>query len=299
MSNLITDSLKYPARSDTFLRTVAVGGVIVFVNQLFLGAVFMSVTSRGGPANSSYINQLSMGVWGGLTLLGLVSFIVLAGFYVRIAEGVIAGQETPPSFANSKRLVVTGLLYYGTLLTIIAVALALQLAVFTILVVSLTVLDVFLGISFADTAIRFLSYLFAVVAAVSVVYPQPSIWILIARFNVWGGSSRSYLRFVLSRRFLSELLSILFDRRYASSWMALIVVSVLHGAATIEGSGLLAVNEPGELIIRLNSTIVSAIVGFYTSVAVVFIFARRFREPAPSRQTSFREFESVATADDR
>lgn len=292
MTNLITDSLEYLSRSDTFLWTLAVGGVLTFAYQLFLMAVFVSVTSSGDVVNGPFIDGASMVVQVGLTTLGLVSFIVLEGYYVRIAECVIAGEETPPGFADSKRLVFNGILFCATLLAVVTIVLAVQAAVFTLIIVSFTVLDLFLGIPFIDTALFFLSVFFTIITAISVVYPLPSIWILIARFRVWNKPGQSYLQFVASRRFPSGLSSILFSRRYASSWVALVVVSTLHGAAITESDSIFTVSQPIDLIVSLNISFASAIVSFYASVAVVYIFATRFRETDPYRQTSFHEFES-------
>lgn len=299
MSNLVTDSLEYLAGSDKFLRTVAIGGVVMFAHQLFLGAVFTSVTSHGGVLNSWFGGGASMAIWGGLTLLGLVSFVVLSGFYVRIAQRVIAGEDAPPRFANGPRLVRTGVLYCVTLLVFVAIALAVQIALVTILVTALTLLDVFLGLPYVDAVRLMIAAFSAVVTAVAVVYPQPSIWILIARFRRGRESGGSYFRFVASRRFVSELGSILLSRKYVTSWIALVVVSILQGAATIEGNSIFAVTRPVELVIRLNTRFVSSIIGFYTSVAVVFIFATRFRESDPYRQTSFSEFASGRDAGGR
>lgn len=292
MTNLVIESLEYFAQSDRFLRTLAVGGIVTFVQQLFLGAVRVSVTSSSDVVTGSFTGGASVVILGGLTTLGLVSFVVLAGYYVRIAERVIAGEKTPPELVDGKRLVFDGTLFSATLIAIIAVVLAVQLAVFAILVASVTAVEVFLGVLSTDTVLFPLSVLFAVVTAIVVVYPQPSIWIVIGRFRLWDESDRSYLRFVASRRFLSELGSILFSWKYATTWVALVVVSMLQGAATIEAGSVFTAGQPVALVARLNTMLVSSIVGFYVSVAVVYLFATRFRETVEFRQTSVREFES-------
>lgn len=293
MNDLITDSVEYPIRSDALLQMMVVGGFIMFVYQLFLRAVLASVTHSGDVVPGSFGDGTSMAALGGLITLGLVSFIVLSGFYVRIAERVIAGEETPPRFSGSEQLVFDGILFCGTLLAIVAVVLAVQLALFVLLVGLVVVVEAVLGVPSIGLVLFTLWLLVVVVpVAIMIVYPQPSIWILIARFRQRREAGASYLRFVASRRFPAELGSILRSRKYMTSWVALVVVSILQGAATIETGSIFAVSQPVDLVIRINSRLVSAIVGFYVSVAVVYLFAFRFREPDRGQQTSFGEFES-------
>lgn len=293
MDNIVTDSIKYPTRGDTLPRILVVGGVFMFAYELFLEAVLLSVTPGDGVVTGPFGNGAPVAVQGVLVTFGLLSFVVLSGFYVRIAEHVLAGAETPPGFSDGKRLVSDGALFCVTLLAIVAVVLVVQLAFFVMLVGLTVVVEAVLGIPSIGIVLSVLWLLFVVVpVAITTVYPQPSIWILVARFRLQSETGGSYLRFVASRRFLSELGSILSARKYATSWAALVVVSMLQGAATVQGGNVFESSQPVDLVFSVNARLVSALVGFYVSVAVVYIFAFRFRDPDRSRQTSFREFQS-------
>lgn len=299
MNDLISDSLKYPLRSDTFLRMMAIGGIFTFAEQLSLRALLAFLASDLGFAaydddvvNASFFEGASMTIQGGLVMVALVSFVLLTGYYVRIAEHVISEKETPPGFADGKQLVSDGTVFCTTLLAIVAVVLAFELAVGLVLFVFLVVVEAYIGIPFLTTVLFVLWFVFGIIpVTIALVYPQPSIWILIARFRLRSDPGQSYFRFVASRRFISELRSILLARKYVTSWVALIVVSILNGAATIRGESVLATEKPVDLIIGLNVSFVSAIIGFYASVAVVYIFATRFSDRDRYRQTSLLDFE--------
>jgi hypothetical protein len=301
MNELISDSLKYPFRSDTFLRTIAIGGIFTFAEQLSLRAILAFLAYDLGFAayddgiNAPFLEGASMAIQGGLVALALVSFVVLTGFYVRIAECVISGKETPPGFADGTQLVSDGTVFCVTLLAIVAVVLAAELAVGLVLFAFLVVVEAYLGIPSLTSVIFVLWFVFGIIpVAIVLVYPQPFLWILIARFRLRSEPDRSYFRFVASRRFISELESILLSRKYVTSWAALIVVSILNGAATIRGDSVIATDQPVDLIIGLNVRFVSAIIGFYASVAVVYIFATRFRDCDRYRQTSLLDFDPAS-----
>lgn len=298
MNNLINDSLKYLFRSDTFLRTAAVGGILTFIEQASLRAVLDLVAYQidfvalgDGGVNASSLTGASTAVQGGLVAVTLVTFVVLNGYYVRVAERVISGEEMPPGFADRKRLVFDAVLFCTTLLAIVAVVLAIALAIRLALFVSRVVVEAYLDVPSLMTVLFVLWFVFGVIPlAIMLVYPQPAVWILIARFRQRSEPGPSYFRFVVSRTFIAELGSILLSRKYASSWVALIVVSILNGAATIQGGSIIAANQPLDLFIRLNTSFVSGVVGFYVSVAVVYIFATRFRNLDQYRQKTLLEF---------
>lgn len=299
-NELIIDSLNYPLRSDTFLRMMAIGGIFTFAEQLSLRAGLAFLGYDLGYAaydlvNAPFLKGATMAIQGGLVVLALVSFVVLTGFYVHIARRVISGKETPPGFADGKQLVSDGTMVCATLLAIVAVVLAVELAVGLVLFVFLVVVEAYLGVPSLTTVIFVLWFVFGVIpVAIVLVYPQPSLWILIARFRLRSDPGRSYFRFVASRRFISELGSILLSRKYVTSWAALIVVSILNGAATIGGGSVTGTDQPVALIISLNASFVSAIIGFYASIAVVYIFATRFRDRDRYQQTSLLDFEPAS-----
>lgn len=289
MANLVTDSLKYPTRSDALVRVLVVGGLLTFAYELLLRAALVSATPGGATVFGSP-RGAPVAVQGALLTLGVVSFVVLSGFWIRLTERVAAGESRPPRFSDVTRLLLDGSLFAATLLAVIAAALVVQLGLFAAGVGVVVVAEAYLGVPSLDTLL-FLLWMSIVVVplALVVVYPQPSIWILVARFRLREADGTSYARFVASRRFVAELWSILFSRRYASSWLALVVVSMLQGAATIRSGSLFVVDRPVRFVVQLNGAFVAAVVGFYASMAVVYIFAFRFREPERHGETTPRD----------
>lgn len=290
MNELINDSLKYPLRSDAFLRIMAIGGIFSFVEYIALNTFLNTFVTVATPVvlSDPFLDGATLAVQRelmtpvGLIALGIVSFIVISGFRVRVVKRVISGEESPPGFADSKQLLFNGVLFCLTSLALIVVLFT--IAQIFILIYAFSVVVV-LGIP----PTNMVAVLIGIVFAVLIVYPIPSSYIIIARFQQRADAGRSYFWFVISRKYVSELRSILLSREYVVSWGALIVVSIMYGAASPFYQEIIVnINQPIKLIIGLNSRFAFAVLGFYADVAVMFIYGTLFRNQG--QQTSLLDF---------
>jgi hypothetical protein len=299
--DLVGESLGYLRRSDRVLRTVAIGGVLTFVVQAALASVLLPLaTGRGVGTGGGFATGLLAdldpdGVVLAIAVLGVASFVLRTGFYVRVTERVVAGEAEPPAFTDGARLVSDGGLFVVTALALIAGVLALQAIAMVLAVVAFVFVETVLGVAVVGAVIGVLSVIFAVLLALAAVYPQPSVVLLVARFRVRHGSTPSYIRFVTSRQVASEFVSTLFSRRYALGWVLFLAISVLQGTAVVAFGSSADPASIAEFAFQLNNRLVVAFVDFYASVAIVHLFASLFPESESDRdhQTSLGEFDAA------
>lgn len=300
MNELIDDSLEYPLRSDDFLRLMTIGGALSFVELVALNTFLDAFLTVAAPvvASDSTLEEAVLAFQGelttsgdqwvlaGLMALGVASFVVISGFRVRIVERVMSGEESPPGFADGAHLLFGGALFCATSLALFVIVLTGQLLF--MLIYSALVVGI-LGVPSGNVVALLGAFGISVVFAFLLVYPVPSVYVLVARFQQRTEAGGSYVRFVVSRRRISEFRTILLSREYVASWGALIVVFILYGAATspLQGS-IVGAQRPMNLIVGLSRMGASAVLGFYADVAVMFIYGSLFDDR--TQQTSVLDF---------
>lgn len=227
---MFEDALNYPREGESWLRAVLIGGGLQWL------AVFIA-----------FVSVLLLFVFVGfLTIwVALIPGILLAGYTLAVARGVLDSEPALPPFENWQELFVDGL-------KVVLVGIVYSIPFFVLAAVFVAVAAT--G-SRARVAIALVLLLVAFVYAVLLAYLLPISLVQMAREDD-----------VVAAFEVGVLRDVAFDGDYAVSWLLAIVVKLLGGVV----NGILTAIVVGVLFVPF--------VQFYTRVSGTYLVTRGYMD---------------------